>query len=75
MWYCSVGLEILEDLSDPDVVLVPCGGGALLAAVAASIKQALHKNGTKSCRVYGIEPEGGSASIVTNFSTNIVESI
>jgi threonine dehydratase len=47
----------LEDLPDPDVVIVPCGGGALLAAVAATIKQSLKD--AKSCRVYGIEPEGG----------------
>ena len=35
----SVGLEILEDLPDVDVVFVPVGGGGLLAGVTSSIKQ------------------------------------
>ena len=53
---CSVGLEILEDLEDPDVILVPCGGGALLAGVAAAVKL----SGLRRCRVYGVEPQGGN---------------
>ncbi len=34
----TIGLEILEDLSDADVVLVPVGGGGLLSGIAAAIK-------------------------------------
>ncbi|XP_033124860.1 serine racemase-like isoform X2 [Anneissia japonica] len=52
----SLGLEILEDLPSPDIVLVCCGGGGLLAGTAAAIK--LH---CKSCRVYGVEPETACA--------------
>jgi threonine dehydratase len=35
----TVGLEILEDLSEVDAVLVPVGGGGLLGGVASAIKQ------------------------------------
>jgi len=50
-----VGLEILEDVSDADVILVPCGGGALLAGVAAAVKLSGHSQ----CRIYGVEPQEG----------------
>jgi hypothetical protein len=53
--YYSVGLEILEDLPDPDVVIVCCGGGGLLAGIASAIKL----SGKSDCRIYGVEPEGG----------------
>jgi len=53
--HSSVGLEILEDVQDADVILVPCGGGALLAGVAAAVKL----SGLTECRVYGVEPHGG----------------
>lgn len=52
----TVGLEILEDVPDIDVVLVACGGGGLLSGVAVAIK-ALRP----AARVIGIEPEGASA--------------
>lgn len=35
----TIGLEILEDLPDVEVVVVPIGGGGLIAGVAAAIKQ------------------------------------
>lgn len=34
----TIGLEILEDLSDPDAILVPWGGGGLLVGIASAIK-------------------------------------
>ena len=49
----GVGLEILEDLPDVDVVVVGCGGGGLISGVAAAI------NGLRpSVRVIGVEPGG-----------------
>jgi threonine dehydratase len=33
----TIGLEILEDLPDPDVVVVPWGGGGLLVGIASAI--------------------------------------
>lgn len=34
----TVGLEIIEQVSEVDAVLVPVGGGGLLAGVATAIK-------------------------------------
>lgn len=34
----TVGLEILEDLPDPDLVVVPVGGGGLISGIASAIK-------------------------------------
>jgi threonine dehydratase len=48
----TVGLELLEDVDDLDVVLVPLGGGGLLSGVATAVK-ALHPR----ARVIGVEPE------------------
>ena len=57
----SVGLEILEDCSDVDVVVVCCGGGGLLAGVSIAIKQKQERasaNDQHCTRVVGVEPEG-----------------
>jgi threonine dehydratase len=34
----TIGLEILEDLPDPDTVVIPYGGGGLTAGIASAIK-------------------------------------
>lgn len=34
----TIGLEILEQVPDPDAVVIPVGGGGLLAGVATAIK-------------------------------------
>ncbi len=51
----TVGLEILDELV-PDAVVVPCGGGGLLAGIAAAVK-----GRSPSTRVYGVEPEGADS--------------
>jgi threonine dehydratase len=48
----TVGLEILKDCPDVDLVLVPVGGGGLISGVSAAIKL----SGSKA-RVIGVEPE------------------
>jgi threonine dehydratase len=48
----TMGLEILEDLPDLDAVIVPVGGGGLIAGVGTAIK-ALEPD----VRVIGVEPE------------------
>ena len=48
----TVGLEIVEDLPDVDVVLIGVGGGGLISGVAAAVKQ-LKPN----AKIYGAEPE------------------
>lgn len=47
----TVGLEIEEQLADVDTILVPVGGGGLIAGIAAWF------TGT-NVRVVGVEPEG-----------------
>ena len=49
----TVGLEIVQDLPDVAMVLVPVGGGGLSAGVAAAVK--LHR---PKARVIGVEPAG-----------------
>jgi threonine dehydratase len=48
----TVGLEILEDLSDVDLVLVPVGGGGLLSGISAAVKL----SGSRA-KVIGVEPQ------------------
>lgn len=37
----TIGLEIVEDLPDVDMVLVPVGGGGLISGIATAVKSAL----------------------------------
>jgi threonine dehydratase len=34
----TIGLEVLEDLPDPDAVVIPYGGGGLTAGIASAVK-------------------------------------
>jgi len=52
----TAGLEILEQLPEAGAVLVPIGGGGLVAGVAAAIKLS-----RPAVRVIGVEPEGAAA--------------
>ena len=52
----TLGLEILGDLPSVDIVIVPAGGGGLLAGVAAAIKQV-----NPRVKVYGVQAEGADA--------------
>jgi len=46
----TTGLEILEDLPDVDVILVPVGGGGILSGIASAAKEI-----RPSVRVVGVE--------------------
>lgn len=52
----TLGLEILSDLPYVDIVIVPAGGGGLLAGVAAAIKLI-----NPRVKVYGVQAEGADA--------------
>jgi threonine dehydratase len=51
--HASLGLEIVEDVPEVDLVVVPVGGGGLISGVALAVK-ALRP----SARIVGVEPEG-----------------
>ncbi len=52
----TIGFEILQDLPTVDIVVVPAGGGGLLAGVAACIKQV-----NPRVKVIGVQAEGADA--------------
>lgn len=49
----TVGVEILEDLPDTDIVILPVGGGGLAAGVGSYLKEA-----RPHIQVWGVEPQG-----------------
>lgn len=48
----TAGLEIVEDLPDVELVLVPIGGGGLISGISTAIKSA-----KPSAKIVGVEPE------------------
>lgn len=48
----TAGLEILEDLPDVELVLVPVGGGGLISGISTAIKSV-----KPAAKVIGVEPE------------------
>jgi threonine dehydratase len=52
----TVGLELLEQAPDLDVVVVPIGGGGLIAGILPAVKEQ-----NPRVRVYGVEPKGASS--------------
>lgn len=54
----TIALEVLEELPDADVLLVPVGGGGLVAGIAAAAKL---KN--PQIKVIGVEPEGAASAL------------
>ena len=52
----TIGLEILEDLPDPDVIVTPYGGGGLTTGIASAVKAL--RPGT---RIVTAEPDTAAA--------------
>ncbi|MGK3736918.1 MAG: threonine dehydratase [Bacillariaceae sp.] len=48
----TIGIEIIEDVPNVDIVVVPVGGAGLIAGVSCAIKTL-----KPSCKVIGVEPE------------------
>lgn len=48
----TIGLEILDDLPDADVILVPVGGGGLISGITVAVKGI-----RPSTLIIGVEPE------------------
>lgn len=54
----TIALEVLEELPDADVLLVPVGGGGLVAGIAAAAKLK-----DPQIKVIGVEPEGAASAL------------
>jgi threonine dehydratase len=52
----SLGLEILDDLPDADLIVIGVGGGGLISGVAEAVAAK-----RKGIRIVGVEPEGAAA--------------
>lgn len=49
----TVGTEILDDLKETDMIIVPVGGGGLIAGIAMAVKEI-----SPSCRIIGVQAVG-----------------
>lgn len=58
----TISLELLEEMPDLDMIIVPIGGGGLIAGIALAAKAL-----KPSIKVIGVEPEG-AASMKTSIS-------
>ena len=54
----TIGLELIEQLPDVDAVIVPVGGGGLIAGIAFVIKQL-----RPHVKVYGVQAEGAPSML------------
>ena len=52
----TIGLEILEQLPDVEQIVVPIGGGGLIAGIACAVK-----NIKPGCRIIGVQAEGAAS--------------
>ena len=48
----TIGLELAEDLAEPDAVLIPFGGGGLTVGIASALRELSPRT-----RVYAVEPD------------------
>ena len=52
----TIGLEILNEVSDIDAIFVPVGGGGLLSGIAVAVKSI-----NPNIKVYGVEADGAAS--------------
>lgn len=52
----TCGLEMIRQLPDLEAVVIPVGGGGLIAGMSNAIKQV-----APDCQVFGVEPEGADS--------------
>jgi len=54
----TIGIEILDDLADVDIIVVPTGGGGLISGVAVAVKSI-----NKAVKVVGVQAEKADALV------------
>jgi len=65
----TVGVEICEQVSEFDAIVIPIGGGGLCAGISTAVRQL-----NPSCEVFGVEPAGAD-SMHRSFLSGKPESI
>src|SRR5690348_11529384 len=65
----TVGYELCRQIGNLDAVIVPIGGGGLIAGIACAVKQMQPR-----CKVYGVDPEGAD-SMHRSFAAGSPQSI
>ncbi|MBR3705053.1 MAG: threonine ammonia-lyase [Oscillospiraceae bacterium] len=64
----TIGLEILEQLPDVEQIIVPIGGGGLIAGVACAVKHL-----KPDCRIIGVQAQGAASMWVSRNNGKITE--
>jgi threonine dehydratase len=64
----SIGLEILDEINDVDIILVPIGGGGLISGIASAVKQM-----NPNIKIVGVEPEGAASALAALNCGDVLE--
>ena len=64
----TIALEVLDELPNADIILVPIGGGGLISGIASAAKL---KN--PLIKIIGVEPEGAASALEARKSHHVVE--
>lgn len=65
----TIGLEIIEDLKDADVILVPVGGGGLISGISAAVKSL-----SSTTEVIGVQTSSAVSAYNSFREKKIIES-
>ena len=63
----TIGLEILEQVRDPSVVVVPVGGGGMISGIAIAIKEVLPRT-----RIIGVEAAAAASARASRDAGEVV---
>ena len=64
----TIALEILEELPETDIILVPIGGGGLISGIACAAKML-----KPEIKIIGVEPEGAASAYEAIKENKVVE--
>ena len=65
----TIGLEVLEQLDNLDSIIIPVGGGGLLAGVALAVKKI-----KPNIKIYGVQSKGAQAMYLSKKISKLVSS-
>lgn len=66
----TIGIEILDEMKDVDVILVPVGGGGLISGIAAAVKSLSQKT-----EIIGAQSSSATSAYESFISKRIIERI